>query len=109
MARVLWVFKPTVYWSAKEFFFWEFHEQIHYPLLRSQVGAILGRLMGIIVEQIVVARLTPSSPFYKRLCKPGHPCIDAGLYAVVGAAACLGGVTRATVSLVVIMIELIGG
>ncbi|KAM3187722.1 hypothetical protein ACTXT7_001764 [Hymenolepis weldensis] len=73
------------------------------------VGSILGRLMGITVEQFVVTRLTPASPFYGRLCKPGHPCIDAGLYAVVGAAACLGGVTRATVSLVVIMIELIGG
>ncbi|KAM7535893.1 hypothetical protein Aperf_G00000093567 [Anoplocephala perfoliata] len=73
------------------------------------VGAILGRLMGITVEQVVVTRLTPGSPFYKQLCKLGHPCIDTGLYAVVGAAACLGGVTRATVSLVVIMIELIGG
>ncbi|VDN96011.1 unnamed protein product [Rodentolepis nana] len=73
------------------------------------VGAILGRLMGITVEQIVVTCLTPSSSFYRQLCKPGHPCIDASLYAVVGAAACLGGVTRATVSLVVIMIELIGG
>nr|CDS26276.2 H(+):Cl() exchange transporter 4 [Hymenolepis microstoma] len=73
------------------------------------VGSILGRLMGITVEQLVVNCLTPSSSFYRQLCKPGHPCIDASLYAVVGAAACLGGVTRATVSLVVIMIELIGG
>ncbi|KAH9284226.1 H(+)/Cl(-) exchange transporter 4 [Echinococcus granulosus] len=72
------------------------------------VGAILGRLMGIMVEQIVVTQMSHSL-FYHRLCKPGHPCIDTSLYAVVGAAACLGGVTRATVSLVVIMIELIGG
>ncbi|KAL5970203.1 H Cl exchange transporter 4 [Taenia solium] len=72
------------------------------------VGAILGRLMGIMVEQVVVTQMSHSL-FYHRLCKPGHPCIDTGLYAVVGAAACLGGVTRATVSLVVIMIELIGG
>ncbi len=64
--------------------------------------------MGITVEQIVVTQL-PGSVFYRKLCKPGHPCIDTGLYAAVGAAACLGGVTRATVSLVVIMIELIGG
>uniref|UniRef100_A0A183SGH7 Chloride channel protein n=1 Tax=Schistocephalus solidus TaxID=70667 RepID=A0A183SGH7_SCHSO len=46
---------------------------------------------------------------YSKFCKPGRPCIDPGLYAVVGAAACLGGITRATISLVVIMIELIGG
>uniref|UniRef100_A0A5K3EIV6 Chloride channel protein n=1 Tax=Mesocestoides corti TaxID=53468 RepID=A0A5K3EIV6_MESCO len=72
------------------------------------VGAILGRLMGIMVEQFVVTQLH-GSEFYQNLCKPGRPCIDTGLYAVVGAAACLGGVTRATVSLVVIMIELIGG
>lgn len=65
--------------------------------------------MGILVEQFVVTRIEHDSPFYRSFCKPGHPCIDAGLYAVVGAAACLGGVTRATVSLVVIMIELIGG
>ena len=72
------------------------------------MGAILGRLMGIAVEQLVVMSMS-HTVFYQSLCKPGHPCIDAGLYAAVGAAACLGGVTRATVSLVVIMIELIGG
>ena len=36
-------------------------------------------------------------------------CIMPGLYSMVGAAAALGGVTRMTVSLVVIMFEVTGG
>ncbi|VDN36500.1 unnamed protein product, partial [Dibothriocephalus latus] len=43
--------------------------------------------MGITVEQAVVAQL-PGSPYFSKFCKPGRACIDPGLYAVVGAAAC---------------------
>lgn len=43
------------------------------------------------------------------MCNEGHTCVTPGLYAMVGAAAALGGVTRMTVSLVVIMFELTGG
>lgn len=67
------------------------------------MGAIVGRIVGIIMETIA------QNYGFTEECLTGEGCITPGLYAIVGAAAVLGGVTRMTVSLVVIMFELTGG
>lgn len=77
---------------------------IFMPLL--VVGACMGRLMGWAV-QLWHASSGDSFPFDG--CVGRTDCIYPSLYAVVGAAAFLGGTTRLTVSLAVIMFELTGG
>ncbi|KAI9507422.1 chloride channel [Russula earlei] len=67
------------------------------------VGACAGRIVGLAVQY---ARWRwPASPVFAS-CKGNTSCIIPGLYAMVGAAATLSGVTRTTVSLAVIMFEL---
>lgn len=71
------------------------------------LGAIVGRIVGIGMEQLALNY--PHIWLFSGECSTGENCITPGLYAMVGAAAVLGGVTRMTVSLVVIMFELTGG
>ena len=69
------------------------------------VGALYGRALGIIVE---LFQQHHSSSIIFAACEPDVPCITPGTYAIVGAASALAGVTRMTVSIVVIMFELTG-
>lgn len=70
------------------------------------MGAITGRIVGVLMEQI--AFNYPNLWIFQNACSTGENCMTPGLYAMVGAAATLAGVTRMTVSLVVIMFELTG-
>jgi chloride channel 3/4/5 len=67
------------------------------------VGACAGRLMGIAVQWVQMNH--PNLGLFHS-CRGNADCIVPGLYAMVGAAAALSGVTRTTVSLAVIMFEL---
>ncbi|KAL2753647.1 hypothetical protein ACRALDRAFT_2044004 [Sodiomyces alcalophilus JCM 7366] len=69
------------------------------------IGALTGRAVGIMME-IWVTSYPNFFPFLS--CEPDIPCVNPATYAVVGAAATLAGVTRMTVSIVVIMFELTG-
>ncbi|KAF8893807.1 voltage-gated chloride channel [Infundibulicybe gibba] len=67
------------------------------------VGACAGRILGIGMQWLQLQH--PNSRMF-RACGGDMDCIVPGLYAMVGAAATLSGVTRTTVSLAVIMFEL---
>ena len=69
------------------------------------IGALYGRAVGIIVQ---VWQANHSDALIFATCEPDIPCITPGTYAIIGAAAALAGVTRMTVSIVVIMFELTG-
>lgn len=91
------------------------------------IGAITGRIIGIITEQLALQN--PNFILFRHDCNKGasifvvcrregielrschseDSCVTPGLYAIVGACAFLGGVSKMTVSLVVIMFELTGG
>lgn len=69
------------------------------------IGALYGRALGIVVQ--IWQGNHPNALIFQS-CEPDKPCITPGTYAIIGAASALGGVTRMTVSIVVIMFELTG-
>lgn len=73
------------------------------PLLA--LGAIVGRAAGILMQHV---ELTHSTAAVFRFCADTNTCILPGLYAVVGGAAFMAGVTKMPVLTVVIVFELTG-
>lgn len=71
------------------------------------VGACFGRIVGLLVQY---TQWTHPEANLFAWCESdkSSACIVPGVYAMVGAAATLSGVTRTTISLVVIMFELTG-
>ncbi|KAK7057143.1 chloride channel protein [Favolaschia claudopus] len=67
------------------------------------VGACAGRILGIGMQWML--HKNPEARLF-RACGGDLDCIIPGLYAMVGAAATLSGLTRTTISLSVIMFEL---
>jgi len=71
------------------------------------IGACLGRAVGILTQDLY--RAFPKAWVFSS-CPPDPSvkCISPGFYAVIGASAMVAGVTRMTISLVVILFELTG-
>lgn len=72
------------------------------------VGGLLGRIVGHLVQYIVLSN--PESAIFSN-CSMGkglESCVTPGVYALVAAGATMCGVTRLSVTLVVILFELTG-
>lgn len=61
------------------------------------IGACVGRAVGLVMDQL--HRAHPESWVFSD-CPADGGCINPSVYAVIGAAGALGGVTRMTISLV---------
>eukprot|EP00892_Ulva_mutabilis_P010524 jgi/Ulvmu1/7844/UM004_0074.1 len=67
------------------------------------IGAVLGRLAGLLMVDMFP--VDPGSMWWLSASDDQWKWIDPGVFAVVGAAAFMGGVTRLTVALAAIMME----
>ncbi len=72
------------------------------------VGGLLGRIVGHLVQYIAISN--PNSAIFSSCAKDGgfESCATPGVYALVAAGATMCGVTRLSVTLVVILFELTG-
>ncbi|KAJ3169274.1 glycerol ethanol, ferric requiring protein [Geranomyces variabilis] len=77
-------------------------------------GALFGRVLGMTVQSwqeltgtSILYRHDPSNTLFYS-CPPDGSCVTPGVYAMLGAIGALGGVTRMTLSLTVVMFELTG-
>ncbi len=70
------------------------------------IGACIGRIFGTVVA-IVHMHMGDFGFFWE--CKDVPICVVPGVYAIIGSAAVMTGVTRATLSVVVIIFEITGG
>ena len=70
------------------------------------IGASIGRMVGWGLQQNFLAQ-GPTGFFSQ--CIDKTYCVSPGLYAIIGAAAVLTGITRLTVSLAIVIYEVTGG
>ncbi|KAJ3353487.1 glycerol ethanol, ferric requiring protein [Entophlyctis luteolus] len=69
-------------------------------------GALFGRLTGIAMQSVQQA--FPDFPLFSSCPPADKTCVTPGMYALLGAFGSLGGVTRLTLTLTIIMFELTG-
>lgn len=69
------------------------------------IGGLYGRALGLLFK---MWQTSHPNFFLFESCEPDTQCVTPGTYAIIGAASALGGATRMTISIVVIMFELTG-